>query len=100
MQYRLWKVSPILLCNKLSPSKLFNMNRMPMDWEIIRFLPPPPHHPPHPQIRPSSSLTSKHENYGTLTIEIKNKMIIFFIQNLYLTTTLGYIKILYSLERK
>lgn len=57
MSYRLWKVSPILLCNKLSPSKLFNMN-IASNWEITRF-PHPPHLDPHPLIPPSSSLISE-----------------------------------------
>lgn len=48
MSYRLWKVSPILLCNKLSPSKLFNMN-IASNWEITRF--------PHPLIPPSSLIS-------------------------------------------
>lgn len=59
MSYRLWKVSPILLCNKLSPSKLFNMNsNVVLSWEIIRFPLPLPRHP-HLQTPPSFSWISK-----------------------------------------
>lgn len=55
--YRLWKACSV--CNKLSPSKLFNMNmRRVFGREIIRF-PPLPHRPlPHHQSPPSSSWIS------------------------------------------
>lgn len=71
--HRLWKVSPFLLCNKLSPSKLFNMNSVfLMSWEIIRFPPPLPR-PPRRQTPPSSSWTSTNKQKTVIKHGMVNK---------------------------